>query len=135
MKYDTDVVKSYYAEVGLELTDEYVFSTERNFRFDFVHLPSKTAIEVQGGVWLPRGGHTSGKGYTRDIEKDNLALTLGYKVMKCLPQDICMEDTRETFRKIVEISKDAKRNSEYRAGTGRSVVRDRSRTQEATSDT
>lgn len=109
MKYNPEVVIDYYREVGIELTTEYRFTPTRDYRFDFVHLPSKVALEVQGGVWLPRGGHTSGAGYTKDIEKENLALQLGYRVMKCVPADVCMADTRDTFLKIVEVASGKRR--------------------------
>lgn len=53
----------------------------RKFRFDYVHLESKVAIEINGGIWA-RGdsGHSSGTGLLRDYEKNNLAIQEGYVV-------------------------------------------------------
>lgn len=102
--YNQQVVIDYYNEVGITLVPEYKFSEEHGYRFDFLHEPSKVAIEVQGGIWLARGGHTTGKGYTRDMEKNNLALSLGYRVFKCTPAEVCMDDTRRLFAKIVEVA-------------------------------
>lgn len=110
MKYDPSIVLDYYNEVGLTLIPEFKFSADRDFRFDFFHEPSGVALEVMGGVWMARGGHTTGAGYVKDMEKENLALSLGYRVMKCLPQDVCMEDTRELFTRIVEVASGKKRS-------------------------
>ena len=104
MIYDKRVVVDYYNEVGLTLVPEFTFSDEHGYRFDFFHPPSGVAIEVQGGIWLPRGGHNTGAGLLRDMAKENLALSLGYRVFKCVPTDLCMDDTRDMFRRIVEVA-------------------------------
>jgi very-short-patch-repair endonuclease len=51
----------------------------KRYRADFVHLPSKTIIEIQGGVYS-RGRHVTGSGYERDCRKYNLAQSCGWKV-------------------------------------------------------
>lgn len=53
----------------------------RKFKFDFVHLPSKVAIEINGKIW-GKGAHSSGKGLLRDYEKLNLAQMQGYCVFQ-----------------------------------------------------
>lgn len=106
MQYNPDVVKRYYEDNGIELVDEYLFSPDRNYRFDFAHLPSMTAIEIQGAIWKGgRGGHTSGAGYVRDMEKSNLAMSLGWRIIQCVPQDICMDEILELVKKTTEVSK------------------------------
>ena len=35
------------------------------------------AIECQGGIWT-QGRHTRGKGYLRDVEKRNIAASMGW---------------------------------------------------------
>lgn len=104
MIYDKQIVIDYYNEVGLTLLPEFTFSNDHGYRFDFLHSPSKVAIEVMGGIWLAKGGHTTGAGYLRDMAKENLALSLGYRVFKCVPSDLCMDDTRALFAKIVEVA-------------------------------
>jgi len=53
----------------------------RRWRVDFAWLTEKVAIEVEGGIWNG-GRHTSGVGFTKDIEKYN-ALTLdGWRVIR-----------------------------------------------------
>ena len=63
----------------IDLHAEHQFDENRKFRFDFAHILSKTAIEVQGGIWI-KGGHSTPKGIQRDYEKLNLAQSLGWRV-------------------------------------------------------
>jgi hypothetical protein len=54
----------------------------RRFAYDFFFAaPYNLAIEIQGGLWLKKGGHTSGAGVTRDAEKHTLATLAGYWTM------------------------------------------------------
>jgi len=56
----------------IDLHSEHKFYEGRKFRFDFAHLPTKTAIEIDGGTWI-KGRHNTGTGYAGDCEKLNLA--------------------------------------------------------------
>jgi very-short-patch-repair endonuclease len=60
---------------GPELQEEFKFHAERGFKFDFAYTQNglKVAIELEGGTWLNKGGHTTGQGYTKDCTKYNLA--------------------------------------------------------------
>jgi very-short-patch-repair endonuclease len=60
---------------------EHVFSTKRKFRFDFAWPELKIGIEIEGAIWK-KGGHSTGKGITRDIEKGNLATLEGWKLLR-----------------------------------------------------
>ena len=66
-----------YPDIDLDTSLKLI--SERKFRFDYVHHPSKIAIEVNGGIWT-MSGHSSGRGLLRDYEKLNLAQSLGYYV-------------------------------------------------------
>ncbi len=57
---------------------EAVLVAGRRWRWDFA-FPS-IAIEIQGGIWK-RGGHTTGKGITRDCEKACAAALAGYRTL------------------------------------------------------
>jgi very-short-patch-repair endonuclease len=59
---------------------EYVFAKPRKFRFDFVWVKQKVAVEVNGAVWS-HGRHTRGGGATSDAEKLSLAAVAGYRVL------------------------------------------------------
>lgn len=58
------------------LKDKTIFS-DRQYRWDFVHLEAMVLIEIQGGVWV-KSGHSTGMGINRDCEKMMLAQLRGY---------------------------------------------------------
>ena len=60
---------------------EYKFLPDRRFRFDFADPKLKVAIEVEGGIYHI-GGHSSITGLIRDMEKNNLAVLNGWKVLR-----------------------------------------------------
>ncbi len=66
---------------GPILEVEYQFYDGRKWRFDFCHMPSMTAIEIEGGTW--KGGrHNRGSGYEADCHKYNAAAAMGYVVFR-----------------------------------------------------
>lgn len=73
-------------------TREYVAIEGRRFRWDFwIHVPgtkSDILAEVQGGIWMGRGGHNTGTGITKDVEKQNLAAISEYRTMAFTPGQI-----------------------------------------------
>ena len=64
----------------IDLHSEYPFAKPRRFRFDFAHLPSKIAIEIQGGVFMPNSGHNNGASLVNEYEKLCLASYLGWRI-------------------------------------------------------
>jgi len=64
---------------GPKLERELRFWPPRRWRFDFAHVPTRVAIECQGGVWS-RGRHARGAGMVRDYEKANAAVAAGWRV-------------------------------------------------------
>jgi very-short-patch-repair endonuclease len=63
---------------------EYEFCPGRKWRFDFVLTGEehrKIGIEIEGGVWSG-GRHTRGKPFERDCEKHNMAVKLGWSVLR-----------------------------------------------------
>lgn len=68
---------------GLPKPDrEYRFHPTRKFRFDFAWPVQRVAAEVEGGIWRPRGAHSGGTAILRDMEKHNLAASLGWSVYR-----------------------------------------------------
>lgn len=82
---------------GPELTPEYKFHASRRWRFDFVHLPTMTAIELEGGIFM-RGRHSRPKGMQNDCDKYNAAATLGYTVFRIATGQV----TRERLNQIIQ---------------------------------
>lgn len=60
---------------------EHQFHHERKFRFDWAIVDRMIAIEYEG-VMSKKSRHTTIKGYSTDIEKYNLALTNGWRVLR-----------------------------------------------------
>lgn len=80
------------AEAGLPAPVlEHPFSKElgRKHRFDLAWKQRMLALEVDGGIWKRGGGrHNRPSGFLRDAEKFNLAAQLGWRVLRCTPDDI-----------------------------------------------
>ena len=66
---------------GPVLDTEVQFAVGRKWRMDYCHLASRTAIEIEGGVWS-KGRHTRPQGFLNDCEKYNNAALLGYTVFR-----------------------------------------------------
>jgi len=94
-------------ELGLEVWPEFYFSTERNFRIDYA-IPVavdgkvlKIAIEQEGGIWMKgNSGHSSGKGIARDMEKNNLLQSLGWKLIRRQPSEMISLQVLRIIREI-----------------------------------
>jgi hypothetical protein len=71
---------------GGELKKEHKFSEGRRFRFDYYH-PAGVAIELEGGIWR-MGRHTRPSGFLNDMEKYNLAASMGILVFRIPSHDI-----------------------------------------------
>jgi very-short-patch-repair endonuclease len=73
-------LKYWCEEKGYTLEKEYRFS-KRRFRFDFALPEFKIGIEYDG-LNSEKSGHTTLLGFTKDTEKINLAISLGWKVLR-----------------------------------------------------
>ena len=73
--------------VDLDFTREVRFHPKRKWLMDFANADKKLAIEVQGGLWVG-GAHTTGRGVTRDIEKMNEAVRLGWMILYATKETI-----------------------------------------------
>ena len=60
---------------------EYKFDDVRKFRFDYAISSLMIAIEYEG-IMSDKSRHTTIGGYSKDIEKYNLAVTQGWKVLR-----------------------------------------------------
>lgn len=52
----------------------------RRFRHDFYFPEARLCVEVQGGLWLPKGAHTGGA-QEKDYEKSALTLLQGIQTL------------------------------------------------------
>ena len=69
---------------GPELKPQHKFEPTRGWIADFVHLDSKTIIEIDGGMYIGGigGRHNRAHGYQRDRERDNWATMTGWRVIR-----------------------------------------------------
>jgi very-short-patch-repair endonuclease len=74
-------LKYWCLENKITLEKEFKFSKERKFRFDFCLPDYKIGIEYDG-LNSEKSGHTTLTGFTKDTEKINLAISLGWKVLR-----------------------------------------------------
>lgn len=66
---------------------EYRFAPPRRWRWDLCWPDQKLAVEIHGGVH--RGGrHTRGVGFTRDREKINAGIELGWRCLEYVTSDV-----------------------------------------------
>jgi len=66
---------------------EYRFYALRKWRFDAAWPDKRCALEIEGGVWA-NGRHTRGSGFVKDMEKYNAAVLQGWRVIRCLPDEL-----------------------------------------------
>lgn len=66
---------------------EYRFVPDRRYRADFCYPAARLLIEVEGGVH-GTGGHSTGTGITRDIEKGNAAMLAGWRLLRCTGEQV-----------------------------------------------
>jgi very-short-patch-repair endonuclease len=81
---------------------EYPFaqSKGRRWRFDFCWPDESLALEVDGGVWTS-GRHTRGSGWTKDTEKLNTAASMGWRMLRTTPKQLCTTEMLETIREAL----------------------------------
>lgn len=74
--------------MGLDPEREYKFHPDRKFRADFAFPDRKLIIEVNGGIWMAKSGHSTGKGIQRDYQKANAAQLLGWTYLQYTAEEI-----------------------------------------------
>jgi len=84
-----------------ECEREYRFHPIRRFRFDYAIPSKKIAIEQEGGAWT-NGRHTRGKGYISDMEKYNLATSMGWRVLRFTPDQMMTTETINLIKKVYD---------------------------------
>lgn len=91
---------------GAELkgwTTELQFCPWRKWRFDYAWPELKVAVELDGLTARSMGRHQSVMGFTRDCEKLNAAVLLGWKVLRFT--QVSLRDP-DTVQKLVSLALD-----------------------------
>ena len=108
-KYKDPFILLVKQELGFEVWPEFFFSTERLYRIDYA-IPVdqngneiKIAIEQEGGIFMKgNSGHSSGKGIKRDMEKNNLLQSHGWRLIRRQPCEILMLETIKLLERMVD---------------------------------
>jgi len=72
----------------------------RKFRVDVCWRASMTVLEMDGGIWKV-GGHSTGRGILRDMEKANLLQVAGWIVLRVTPQQLCTTETLQLLQQVL----------------------------------
>lgn len=103
-KYDDSFIQFVKQELGVDLWPEFYFCTERQFRIDYAIPQYKIAIEQEGGIYMKgNSGHSSGTGIARDMEKNNLLVSKGWKLIRRQPNEMLTLDTIELIRPLIDL--------------------------------
>ena len=88
-------------EVRGDWDEEHAFCPGRKWRFDFVIIGAKIAVEIEGGVWT-NGAHVRGKHFISDMEKYNHATLLGWRVLRFTPQQVLKGEAIAFIKRVLE---------------------------------
>jgi len=100
-KYNDPFIQFVKQELGIELWPEFYFCTERQFRIDYAIPQYKIAIEQEGGIFMKgNSGHSSGTGIARDMEKNNLLVAKGWKLIRRQPNEMLTIETVDILRSL-----------------------------------
>lgn len=73
------------------VTEQYLFAKPlgRRFTADFAFVEYQLLVEIQGGIWMGGGGaHSRPQSIQRDVEKQQLAVLLGYYLLPVTPAEV-----------------------------------------------
>lgn len=65
----------------------YIFMANRKFELDFAWVDYRIGVEINGGVWS-KGAHGRPLAILRDMEKSNLLVLSGWKVLRYTPAEV-----------------------------------------------
>lgn len=79
---------------------EHKFHPTRKWKFDYAIIDKKIAIEVEGGAFT-NGRHTRGVGFINDMEKDNEAVILGWRLIRVTPTQLLTNKTVNFIKRLL----------------------------------
>jgi very-short-patch-repair endonuclease len=80
---------------------EYLFDPERLYRADFFFESSNLIVEINGGTWMVKSGHNTGKGIQRDYDKCNRAQLLGFVYLQFTEKELNDLTALDTVKRYV----------------------------------
>lgn len=82
---------------------EYRFHPVRKFKFDYAFINDKLAVECEGGIYTKQA-HGSITGILRDMEKYNLAASMGWRVLRFTPKQLLTFETIELIKTALRVT-------------------------------
>lgn len=103
-KYSDPFIQLIQQELNIDIWPEFYFCTERQFRLDYAIPEFKIAIEQEGGIYMKgNSGHSSGTGIARDMEKNNLLVSKGWRLIRRQPSEMMTMVTIDLIKKALQI--------------------------------
>jgi very-short-patch-repair endonuclease len=103
---------------------EYCAIPNRRFKMDFAWVKQRVAVEIQGGTYMGKSAHNTGKGLSRDYEKNNLAIQNGWVVIY-LDSKAINNLGKESLNLVNEILRRRSKEIKLKSlGTKKSLVRE-----------
>jgi len=104
-RWEKHLERDLMADKVIGWTREYKFHPERDWRFDFAWPEIRLAVEIDGGIWLKKAGHTTGTGKQNDLNKDQDAHLFGWTVYRCSPEMVKKGHAIDTIKKLIILKK------------------------------
>lgn len=79
------------------------FIPGRRFEADFYWPDLRVCVEIDGGLFLPKGGHNGGVGGLRDRERDILAALNGIVTYRVASQHVNSNFAIESILELLEL--------------------------------
>lgn len=86
-----------------DLYAQYRFAPPRKYTLDFADPTKRIGIEIQGGIWQSKSGHSGGTGVTEDAEKICLASILGWRIFQLVGAAIT-KDNLDAIAETIDYS-------------------------------
>lgn len=80
---------------------EYRFDALRKYRLDLAFVREKVGIEINGGIWHGNA-HSSPLMILRDMEKSNLLVLSGWRVLRFAPAQVNNGDALAGLKRLLE---------------------------------
>lgn len=88
----------------LGFIQNYIFLANRKFELDFAWPDYRVGVEINGGVWS-KGAHGRPLAILRDMEKSNLLVLSGWKVLRYTPSEVSTGIALEGLKKLLTRSR------------------------------
>jgi very-short-patch-repair endonuclease len=79
---------------------EFRFHPARKYRLDLAFPTLKVGVEIDGGIFS-RGAHGSISGILRDIDKHNLLVMCGWRVLRFTPTQVRQGEAIEMLKELL----------------------------------